>query len=46
MSLDKNGRICSSDQTVDRKKYDECPLWENLKRKKDDRLEKRANEKA
>ena len=29
MSLDKNGRISTSDQKVDRKKHDECPYWEN-----------------
>lgn len=29
MSLDKNGRIASSDQQVDREKYDDSEFWAN-----------------
>ena len=45
MSLDKNGRISSSDQKVDKAKYDACPLWETLKRRKDE-LETRPDGQA
>ena len=32
-AMEKNGRISTSDQKVDKAKYDACPLWGNLKRR-------------
>ena len=34
MSLVRTGTISSNDQKVDKKKFDACPLWNNLKKAK------------